>query len=156
MCRKSRGQRHRAHVGRQSPQVSVRKPRGRLDGEPVAKGDYDLPRERLVGAVVSVGRLEVGGGGAGAGCPVAAGSVVVRSWPNLPPATQSVSLGQERPKSALVTPRIRCSVAHVPAPPVGAVLALTSPLLLLSWNSYWPALSPLEQPKSKIPKERAI
>jgi hypothetical protein len=55
-----------------------------------------------------------GGGGSGGATevPVAAGSVEVRSWPNLPPATQSASEGQERPNSALVRPGISRSLSQ--------------------------------------------
>src|ERR1700761_4867116 len=99
-----------------------------------------LKRKETVGAGVRTPRWMVlagacisrvlggGGGGGGSGWPVAAGVVVVRSWPNFPAATQSVSLGQERPKRALVTPGMRCSVSQAPVPPTGLVAALTSPL----------------------------
>src|SRR5271156_2579332 len=81
------------------------------------------PRRMSLGGPCIRRVLGGAGGGGGSGRPGGAGAVVVRIWPNLPAATQRASVGQERPKSALVTPLIRCSVSQVPEPPVGLVEA---------------------------------
>ena len=99
-----------------------------------AEGDASAPaRGRRSGsssAAGAAGSCAGTGGGTGSGTPVSAGAVVVSNWPNLPPATQRTSLGQERPNIALVTPLIRCSVSQAAEPPKGLVVAVTSPLLL--------------------------